>query len=85
MARGLILLLASLVLAPALSTAQEPTPDPKPVQEPSAPSFKSGVELVTVAATVRDRKGRLVKGLNANDFEVLDNGERRLITDFRTE
>ncbi len=49
------------------------------------PSFKSGVELVTVTATVRDKRGRLVRGLNAADFEVLDNGQRRAITNFRTD
>jgi Ca-activated chloride channel family protein len=54
-------------------------------QEVVRPTFKSGVDLVTVAATVRDRRGRLVKGLEATDFEVLDRGERRLITDFRAE
>jgi Ca-activated chloride channel family protein len=47
--------------------------------------FKSGVDLVTVSATVRDRKGRLVTGLEARDFEVIDRGERRAITQFRTD
>ena len=47
--------------------------------------FKSGVDLVTVSATVRDRKGRLVTGLEARDFEVLDRGERRAISQFRTD
>ena len=85
MGRGLLLLLASLVVTPALSRAQEPTTAPSPTQQPSVPTFKSGVELVTVTATVRDKKGRLVKGLGVKDFEVLDNGERRSITDFRAE
>lgn len=49
------------------------------------PSFKSGVDLVTVTATVRDRKGRLVKGLGSRDFEVYDAGVRRPITSFRAE
>ena len=49
------------------------------------PTFKSGVDLVTVTATVRDRRGRLVKGLEATDFEVLDHGELRRITEFRAE
>jgi Ca-activated chloride channel homolog len=47
--------------------------------------FKSGVDLVTVSATVRDRKGRLVTGLEARDFEVVDRGERRAISQFRTD
>jgi Ca-activated chloride channel family protein len=53
--------------------------------ERSEPQFKSGVELVTVTATVRDKKGRLVKGLTSQDFEVFDAGERRRISDFRAE
>jgi Ca-activated chloride channel family protein len=61
-------------------------------QQPSAPgdqvvrpTFKSGVDLVTVTATVRDRRGRLIKGLERQDFEVLDRGEPRRITEFRTD
>ncbi|MDH4063907.1 MAG: VWA domain-containing protein [Acidobacteriota bacterium] len=47
--------------------------------------FRSGVDLVTVSATVRDRRGRLVTGLEARDFEVLDRGVPRAISQFRTE
>src|SRR5688572_23031535 len=85
MGRGILLLLASLVVTPALLRAQQPIPAPGSSEQPTVPSFKSGVELVTVTATVRDKKGRLVKGLGVKDFEVLDNGERRVITEFRTE
>jgi Ca-activated chloride channel family protein len=78
MGRGILLLLASLA-APSAAVAQSQP------QAPAAPTFKSGVDLVTVTATVRDRKGRLVKGLEAADFEVLDRGEARRITDFRAD
>ncbi|MGE0460142.1 MAG: VWA domain-containing protein [Vicinamibacterales bacterium] len=62
-------------------------PSPAPAQEPEGGQavFKSGVDLVTVSATVRDRKGRLVTGLQARDFEVIDRGERRVISQFRTD
>jgi Ca-activated chloride channel family protein len=43
------------------------------------------VDLVTVSATVRDGKGRLVKDLAKKDFEVIDRGERRQISEFRAE
>jgi Ca-activated chloride channel family protein len=43
------------------------------------------VDLVTVSATVRDGKGRLVKDLTQKDFEVIDRGERRSISEFRSE
>jgi Ca-activated chloride channel family protein len=53
-------------------------------QQPAAPpTFRSNVELVRVAAVVRDRRGRLVRGLNASDFVVLDGGHPRDIEDFR--
>jgi VWFA-related protein len=49
------------------------------------PTFRAGVDLVTVSATVRDKRGRLVQGLTASDFDVIDRGERRAITEFRTD
>ena len=48
-------------------------------------TFRSGVDLVTISATVRDNKGRLVTNLTKRDFEVIDSGERRAINDFRAE
>ena len=78
MGRGILLLLASLAVPSAALAQRQP-------QAPSVPTFKSGVDLVTVTATVRDRKGRLVKGLEATDFEVLDRGESRRISDFRAD
>lgn len=53
-------------------------------QEPAA-TFKSGVDLVTVSAVVRDKDGRLVPSLRIQDFELLDGGESRTISDFRAE
>ena len=48
-------------------------------------TFRSGVDLVTVSATVRDSKGRLVTKLTKQDFEVIDRGERRVISEFRSD
>jgi len=48
-------------------------------------TFRSGVDLVTVSATVRDGKGRLVKDLTKRDFEITDRGEKRAINEFRSE
>jgi len=47
-----------------------------------APTFRSSVDLVRVTATVRDHKGRFVQHLTVHDFEVLDGGNRRPITEF---
>jgi Ca-activated chloride channel family protein len=54
-------------------------------QAPPAATFSSGVDLVSLAAIVRDHRGRLVKGLVARDFVVVDNGAERPIADFRSE
>jgi Ca-activated chloride channel family protein len=48
-------------------------------------AFKGGVDIVRVAAVVRDHKGRFVQDLTARDFEVLDSGKTRPINDFRTD
>jgi Ca-activated chloride channel family protein len=52
-------------------------------QAPPAVSFKASVDMVRVAAVVRDHKGRFVADLTVRDFEVLDGGEARPIKDFR--
>jgi len=57
---------------------------PAAARAPQAlPTFKSSVDLVSISAVVRDRRGRLVTNLAAADFEVLDKGERRRIVDFQ--
>ena len=38
------------------------------------PTFRGGVDLVTIRAIVRDGKGRPVTTLTAKDFELIDNG-----------
>ncbi|MDP1571400.1 MAG: VWA domain-containing protein [Vicinamibacterales bacterium] len=65
------------ILAVPAAGAQEQAVDP--------PVFRAGVDLVTVHATVRDQRGRLVRGLTAADFEVLDRGLARPITEFRVD
>lgn len=47
--------------------------------------FRSGVEVVGIAATVVDADGRLVPGLTADAFEVFEDGERQPITQFTSE
>ena len=46
-------------------------------------AFKSSVDLVRIAAVVRDHKGRFVQDLTIRDFEVTDGTQVRRITDFR--
>jgi VWFA-related protein len=48
-------------------------------------SFRSSVDLVSVHATVTDRSGHFVPGLRADDFAILEDGERQTITQFEAE
>jgi VWFA-related protein len=70
-----MLLVLRLVLA-VLMTLQVATDTPPPV-------FRGRVDVVRLAAVVRDQKGRFVQNLKASDFEVFDSGLMRPITDFR--
>src|SRR6185503_21331860 len=53
-------------------------------QQPTA-TFKAGVDLVRIAAVVRDHKGRFVQDLKPRDFEVLDDGRSRAISDLQAD
>lgn len=67
---GLVSVLAStLVAAPV--RGQEPVP-----------TFRSSVSLVSVNAVVKDRRGKPVRNLTRNDFQILENGAHRPIVDF---
>lgn len=54
-------------------------------ESPSTPRFRSSVDVVSVAAVVRDRKGRFVSDLAKEDFKIVEGGEARKILDFRAE
>src|SRR6516162_11776298 len=49
------------------------------------PTFRIGVNLVLVDVVVRDRTGAVVKGLAADDFELLEDGARQQIRTFAYE
>ena len=48
-------------------------------QQPQAPIFRSGLNLVLVDVVVRDKTGAVVRGLTGNDFELLEDGVRQRI------
>lgn len=50
-----------------------------------APTFRAGVDVVTMSVVVRDRDGRPVTGLTPAAFELLDAGRERPIVDMRSE
>src|SRR5882724_8327179 len=49
-------------------------------QPPQAPTFKAGVDLVTVSVLVKDGDGKPVAGLSRQDFELTDAGRVRPIS-----
>jgi Ca-activated chloride channel family protein len=48
------------------------------------PTFRSSVDLVSVAAVVRDKRGKVMRSLTRDDFKLLDAGQQRQFVDFRT-
>jgi len=68
-----------LVLSPIATWAQTPVQHPKPGGEDVV---KITTSLIQVDATVLDKKGKPVKGLTADDFEIYENGKKQPITNF---
>jgi len=48
-------------------------------------TFRSTVDVVTIQASVRDARGRVISGLTTTDFEVRDNGQLRPILSLRSD
>ena len=69
------IIVAALVIACAGSTASS--------QQSPVPTFKSGLELLTVEATVRDGAGRPVTDLQPSDFVVSIDGQPRRVLNAR--
>ncbi len=74
---GTLQKLRSGLIAVALASASVAVSGQAPSQ---APTFRGGVDLVTIRAVVRDGKGRPVMTLAKTEFELLDNGTPRAIT-----
>jgi len=78
---GVLAILAAL--AGVVGTGSATTPLQTPAPPP--PTFKAGVDLVTVSVVVKNREGKPVTGLSRQDFELTDAGRVRNISDFRSE
>ena len=72
---GLVVMGATALAGPGSVWAQEPA-------GASRPTFRGGVEAVTLSVAVRDRRGRAVTDMTSRDFVVLDNGISRVIRAF---
>src|SRR5262245_27254839 len=75
---------AALLLGTGLAVAQS-SAAPAPTQPDQPARFKSAVDLVSVSAVVRDKKGRFVSDLSRDDFIVTEGGVRRQIVGFQSE
>lgn len=53
--------------------------------ERAQPTFRSAADLVTIHASVRDARGRVIGGLTSADFEIRDNGQLRPILSLRSD
>jgi Ca-activated chloride channel family protein len=47
-----------------------------------ASSFRSGVEIINVTATITEKRGRFVPGLRPQDFTVYEDGKRQPVSQF---
>lgn len=74
--RALCLVLLSSPALSGQSPTQQPTPRPAAPSSPQ-PVFRTGIELLTVDATVVDRDGRQVADLASEEFEVSVDGDKR--------
>jgi Ca-activated chloride channel family protein len=75
---------AALLAAVAAAGSPVLAARPQQAQAPQLPRpvFKSSVARVSVAATVRDLRGRPVTNLTIKDFELFDDGQKKEILDF---
>jgi VWFA-related protein len=73
------------VAIPAAAAAQTPAPAkpstqaPESTAPPQGPTFRTGIDLVTIDVAVVDRNGRPVEDLGAAEFSVKIDGEQRRV------
>jgi len=65
--------------APSIAQPQDAS------SQAAKPTFRSAVDLVSVGAVVRDRRGRFARGLKKEDFVVEEGGARREILEFHAD
>jgi VWFA-related protein len=75
---------ATLAVTCAGLAAQGPAAPGQTVRSPERP-FRTGVDVVSITATVVDANGGYVSGLTRGDFEVFEDGQPQPITHFTGE
>ena len=74
-----------LALACAASFAEPQESSPQPPSQPPKTTFRSTVDVVSLAAVVRDKRGRFAANLKKEDFVVQEGGARRELVDFHAD
>ena len=81
---GLSVIVSAFAACLAAMPVHAQTPTPTAPERVEAPTFRSAVNLVSVAAVVRDKRGKVMQSLNDKDFVVLDGGRKRELLDFQS-
>ncbi|HEX2639213.1 MAG TPA: hypothetical protein VHL50_01520, partial [Pyrinomonadaceae bacterium] len=80
--RKLFALLALVFVPAAAAAAQSVRPAASPTPPENEDVVKISTSLVQVDVTVTDRKGKVVRDLKPEDFEIYENGEKQKISNF---
>jgi len=78
--RGIARLAPRVIIAIVLVAAIEVPSVPIAAQPPERPTFRTGTRLIVQTVTVKDKAGRPIEGLTANDFIVTEDGEVQTIS-----
>jgi len=71
------------VLAAVKATGTPQSTPPAPTQEPAAPVFRTGVDLVRLDVRVTDPSGQPIRDLRADEVRVVEGGDERPILLFQ--
>jgi Ca-activated chloride channel family protein len=74
---------SAALLAFALTIALSVPLSVRAQEQDDPPRFRASVDVVTIAAVVRDKHGRVVPSLTKDDFTVLEGGQKRPIVEFQ--
>src|ERR1700679_2739776 len=84
----LLPLLSILILAPVIESQNSNTaPTPPAAQSPAAPvtTMSVNAKVVSLPVTVRDKKGKIVRDLTKDDFDLEEDGKPQTIRYFSQE
>jgi VWFA-related protein len=77
-------LLFRMIMALCLLTIALPARSQDPPEE-QVPTFRTGVDVVNIFFTVKDKKGTLIPNLKKEDFQIFEDGKPQTIKYFSSE